>query len=147
MERKIRVLVAKAGLDGHQAGIRLVAQTMRDAGMEVIYLGHYNTIDQIVQAAVEEQVDVVGLSSLCGAHMTVVPKVATKLREAGLTDVVLIVGGLLPNKDVPGLIAAGVSRVFKGGTPLDHITTYIADEVGRRHAASLVTDSIERIEK
>lgn len=135
MERKIRVLVAKAGLDGHQAGIRLVAQTLRDAGMEVIYLGHYNSVDQIVQAAVEEQVDVVGLSSLCGAHKEVVPKVAEKLREAGLGDVSVIVGGVIPNKDIPMLTAAGVSAVFKGGTPLDDISAFIREAARKRHSA------------
>lgn len=137
MERKIRVLVAKAGLDGHQAGIRLVAQTLRDAGMEVIYLGHYNSIDQIVQAAVEEQVDVVGLSSLCGAHRELVPKIAAKLRDAGLTDVSLILGGVIPNKDIPLLMQAGVAAVFKGGTPLDEICTFIREAARKRHAASL----------
>ena len=136
MERKIRVLVAKAGLDGHQAGIRLVAQTFRDAGMEVIYLGHYNTVDQIVQAALEEQVDVVGLSSLCGAHMEVVPKVIAKLRAAGLTDVVVIVGGVIPNKDVPVLIAAGVAQVFKGGTRLEDITAFVTAAVRDKRSAS-----------
>lgn len=135
MERKARVLVAKAGLDGHQAGIRLVAQTLRDAGMEVIYLGHYNSVEQIVQAAVEEQVDVVGLSSLCGAHKEVVPKVAARLREAGLGDVALIVGGVIPNKDIPLLTEAGVARVFKGGTPLDEISAFVRDAAQRRHAA------------
>ena len=136
MERRIRVLVAKAGLDGHQAGIRLVAQTLRDAGMEVIYLGHYNTVEQIVQAALEEQVDVVGLSSLCGAHMDVVPKVTAKLREAGLGEVLVIVGGVIPNKDIPALTAAGVTRVFKGGTPLEQISTFVTAAVRQKHAAS-----------
>lgn len=136
MERKIRVLVAKAGLDGHQAGIRLVAQTFRDAGMEVIYLGHYNTVDQIVQAALEEQVDVVGLSSLCGAHLEVVPKVISKLRQVGLADVVVIVGGVIPNKDVPVLMTAGVAQVFKGGTPLDDITTFVTGAVRNKRSAS-----------
>lgn len=133
MERKARVLIAKAGLDGHQAGIRLIAQTLRDAGMEVIYLGHYNSVDQIVQAAVEEQVDVVGLSSLCGAHKEVVPKVATKLREAGLADVSVIVGGVIPNKDIPLLETAGVARVFKGGTPLEEISTFVREAARKRH--------------
>jgi len=136
MERKARVLVAKAGLDGHQAGIRLIAQTLRDAGMEVIYLGHYNSIDQIVQAAVEEQVDVVGLSSLCGAHKEVVPKVAAKLREAGLSDVSLIVGGVIPNKDIPMLTEAGVARVFKGGSSLEEISSFVREAARQRHISS-----------
>lgn len=139
MERKARVLVAKAGLDGHQAGIRLIAQTLRDAGMEVIYLGHYNSVDQIVLAAVEEQVDVVGLSSLCGAHKEVVPKVAAKLREAGLADVSVVVGGVIPNKDIPLLTEAGVARVFKGGTALDEISGFIREAARRRHEVTAQT--------
>ena len=137
VDRKIRVLVAKAGLDGHQAGIRLVAQALRDAWMEVVYLGLYNTVEQIVQTAVEEQVDVVGLSSLCGAHMEVIPKVAMQLREKGLGDVLLIVGGVIPNKDLPALTAAGVARVFKGGTRLDEISTYISNTIRERRVAAL----------
>ena len=136
VDRRIRVLVAKAGLDGHQAGIRLVAHAMRDAGMEVVYLGLYNSVDQIVQAAVEEAVDVVGLSSLCGAHLNVIPKVAAQLRENGMGDALLIAGGVIPNKDVPALAAAGVARVFKSGTPLEEMTAYIIETVHERWKAS-----------
>jgi methylmalonyl-CoA mutase, C-terminal domain len=132
----IRVLVAKAGLDGHQAGIRLVAHALRDAGMEVVYLGLYNSVEQIVHAAIQEQVDVVGLSSLCGAHLNVIPKVAAQLRENGLDDVLLIAGGVIPNRDVPALLAAGVARVFKSGTSLDEMTTFIADTVSARRTGS-----------
>jgi methylmalonyl-CoA mutase C-terminal domain/subunit len=132
----IRVLVAKAGLDGHQAGIRLVAHALRDAGMEVVYLGLYNSVDQIVQAAVQEQVDVVGLSSLCGAHLNVIPKVAAKLRENGMDDVLLIAGGVIPNKDVPALEAAGVARVFKSGSSLAEMTSYIEETIGARRMAA-----------
>jgi methylmalonyl-CoA mutase C-terminal domain/subunit len=132
----IRVLVAKAGLDGHQAGIRLVAHALRDAGMEVVYLGLYNSVEQIVHAAIQEQVDVVGLSSLCGAHLNVIPRVAAQLRENGLDDVLLIAGGVIPNKDVPALLTAGVARVFKSGTSLDEMTTFIADTVNARRTGS-----------
>ncbi|HCG02092.1 MAG TPA: methylmalonyl-CoA mutase [Chloroflexi bacterium] len=135
-DRRIRVLVAKAGLDGHQAGIRLVAHAMRDAGMEVVYLGLYNSVEQIVQAAVEEAVDVVGLSSLCGAHLNVIPKVAAQLRDSGMGDAVLIAGGVIPNKDIPALTAAGVARVFKSGTPLEEMTAYIVETVRERWKAS-----------
>lgn len=130
------MLVAKAGLDGHQAGIRLVAHAMRDAGMEVVYLGLYNSVEQIVQAAVEEAVDVVGLSSLCGAHLNVIPKVAAQLRDSGMGDAVLIAGGVIPNKDIPALTAAGVARVFKSGTPLEEMTAYIVETVRERWKAS-----------
>jgi len=133
--RPIRVLVAKAGLAGHQAGIRLVAHAMRDAGMEVVYLGLYNTVEQIVQAAVQEQVDVVGLSSLCGAHLNVIPRVAAQLRENGMEDVLLIAGGVIPNKDVPVLEAAGVARVFKSGSSLAEMTAYIRDAITARDPA------------
>lgn len=135
MERKIRVLVAKAGLDGHQAGIRVVAQALRDAGMEVVYLGLYNTVEQIVQAAIEEQVDVVGLSSLCGAHMEVIPKVTAQLREKGM-DAVIIAGGVIPDKDIAPLKAAGVTQVFKGGTPLSEITSFISAAAREKYAAA-----------
>lgn len=136
MDRRIRVLVAKAGLDGHQAGIRIVAQAMRDAGMEVVYLGHYNTVEQIVQTAVQEQVDVVGLSSLCGAHMEVIPKVAVQLREQGLGGVLLVAGGVIPNKDIPALTEAGVARVFKGGVSLADICAYIKSAVRERRGVA-----------
>lgn len=137
MSRRIRMLIAKAGLDGHQTGIRLVAQAMRDAGMEVVYLGLYNTVEQIVQAAVEEQVDVVGLSSLCGAHMEVMPRVAKQLREKGMGEALLIVGGVIPNKDIPALTACGVARVFKGGTPLAEISDYIVEKMEQKRAVEL----------
>lgn len=132
MNSKIRVLLAKAGLDGHQAGIRLVAQALRDAGVEVVYLGLYSSVEQIVRAAVEEQVDVVGLSSLSGAHMETVPQIATALRNAGLEDTLIIVGGVIPKRDVPALLKAGVARVFQSGAPLDEITTYVKETA---HAA------------
>jgi len=137
MDRKIRVLIAKVGLDGHQAGIRLVAQAIRDAGMEVVYLGLYNTVEQIVQAALQEQVDVVGLSSLCGAHMDVIPNVAQQLRDKGMGDALLIAGGVLPDRDLPALYECGVAAVFKGGSPLADITSYITKTIREKRAAEL----------
>jgi methylmalonyl-CoA mutase C-terminal domain/subunit len=119
--RKIRVLVAKPGLDGHDRGAKVVARALRDAGMEVIYTGLHQTPEQIVEAAVQEDVDVVALSILSGAHMTLVPKVTRQMRHAGLGDVAVLVGGIIPDDDVPGLLAAGVSQVFGPGSSLESI--------------------------
>lgn len=131
MSRKIRCLVAKAGLDGHQAGIRLIAKTLQDAGMEVVYLGLYNTVEQIVAVAEQEAVDVVGISSLSGAHRTVLPRLVSMLREKGLDGVLVIAGGVIPANDVPFLEEAGVARVFKSGSSLDEIVEYVRGAVGQ----------------
>lgn len=139
MERHVRVLMVKAGLDGHQAGIRLVAQALRDAGVEVVYLGLYNSVEQIVQTAIEEQVDVVGVSSLSGAHMEAVPRIVLALRDMGLAHVAVIVGGVIPNRDVPALLDAGVARVFQSGSKLSDIASYVKQlmpDVGKRESIS-----------
>lgn len=129
MEGKIRVLVAKPGLDGHDRGAKIVARAYRDAGFEVIYTGLFQRPDQIVQAAVQEDVDVVALSILSGAHNTLVPDVAKGLKEEGLNDVLLLVGGIIPEDDVPGLKEAGVVEVFGPGADLDDIIDYTRSHV------------------
>ena len=134
MERAgtIRVLIGKAGLDGHDRGAVVVALGLRDAGMEVIYTGRHQRPEQIVQAAIEEDVDVLGLSTLCDAHRTVCPKIVRLLREHGAGDMLFIVGGFVPDEDVESLKAAGVDDVFGPGTPLQQIITYIRAHVPRR---------------
>ena len=129
MKKKIRVLMAKTGLDGHQAGIRIVTQTLRDAGMEVVYLGLYTTVEEIVNTAIQEDVDVIGLSSLSGAHNTVIPRVAGLMKEKGIGDKLLVVGGVIPDKDIPALLESGVDKVFKSGSPLDDIVSFIKERL------------------
>jgi len=128
--RKIRVLVAKPGLDGHDRGAKVVARALRDAGMEVIYTGLRQTPEMIVEAALQEDVDVIGLSVLSGAHLTLVPKVTALLRERGADDIVVLVGGIIPDQDVPTLQAAGVAAVFGPGTPTADIAEFIREQVG-----------------
>jgi methylmalonyl-CoA mutase C-terminal domain/subunit len=125
LPRPIRVLVAKPGLDGHDRGAKVVAAALRDAGMEVIYTGLHQTPEMITAAAVQEDVDVVGLSILSGAHMTLFPRVLTLLREAGRTDVLLTGGGILPREDIDTLQAAGVGRLFGPGTSTGELIGYI----------------------
>jgi len=131
MPKKIRVLIAKPGLDGHDRGAKIVARALRDAGMEVIYTGLHQTADQIVSSAIQEDVDVIGLSLLSGAHMTLFIDVATLMKTQGLTDVLLIGGGIIPQEDIPRLKQAGVHEVFGPGTPVDTIVTYITTNVKR----------------
>ncbi len=132
MGRRIRVLVAKPGLDGHDRGAKVVAAGLRDAGFEVIYTGLHRTPEEIVKAAVQEDVDVVGLSILSGAHMTLVPKVADLLRERGLNDVLLLAGGIIPPDDVETLKKAGhVGEVFPPGTNISEIVEFITKNVKR----------------
>jgi methylmalonyl-CoA mutase C-terminal domain/subunit len=128
--RRIRVLVAKPGLDGHDRGAKVVARGLRDAGMEVIYTGLHRTPEQIVRTAVDEDVQVVGLSILSGAHNRLVPEVCRALREAGLEDVLVLVGGIIPDGDVPGLLSSGASVVFQPGTPIDEIVSFIQSKIG-----------------
>lgn len=123
--RPIRVLVAKPGLDGHDRGAKVVAAALRDAGMEVIYTGLHQTPDMIATAAVQEDVDVVGLSILSGAHMTLFPRVRTLLTEAGRPDILLTGGGIIPEEDAAALEQVGVGRLFGPGTPTGDLISYI----------------------
>jgi methylmalonyl-CoA mutase C-terminal domain/subunit len=131
MIKKIRVLIAKPGLDGHDRGAKIVARALRDAGMEVIYTGLHQTADQIIASAIQEDVDVIGLSLLSGAHMTLFLDVAKLMNTNDLTDVLLIGGGIIPQEDVPALKKAGVDEIFGPGTPVDDIVTYIKKNVKR----------------
>lgn len=131
MERKIRVLVAKPGLDGHDRGAKIVARALRDAGMEVIYTGLHQTADMIVEAAIQEDVDVVGLSLLSGAHMTLFVDVARLMKEKGLGDVLIMGGGIVPEGDVPKLKKEGISGVFGPGTHCNVIVDFIKKNVKR----------------
>jgi methylmalonyl-CoA mutase C-terminal domain/subunit len=127
MARPVRVLVAKAGLDGHDRGAKVVARILRDAGMEVVYTGLHRTPDQIVSAAVQEDVDVVGISLLSGAHMSLVPRIVEKLRSNGASDVAVVVGGVIPDEDVDTLKGEGVADVFPQDTPPDVIVKRIRE--------------------
>ena len=124
-QKRIRVLVAKPGLDGHDRGVKVISQGLRDAGMEVIYLGLRLTPEQIAQAAIDEDVSAVGLSCLSGAHMVLFPKIAELLRAKGREDILVIGGGIIPQKDTPRLKEAGVARVFGPGTPIAEIADFI----------------------
>jgi len=124
-EKTHRVLIAKPGLDGHDRGAKVVARALRDAGMEVIYLGLHQTPDQIVRAAIDEDVDVVGLSVLSGAHMTVFPRVVEMLKEKGADDIAVVGGGIIPEEDIARLLEKGVSMLFTPGTPTSDIVDYI----------------------
>jgi methylmalonyl-CoA mutase C-terminal domain/subunit len=125
MERRIRVLIAKPGLDGHDRGAKVVARALRDAGMEVIYTGLRQTPEQIVKAAIQEDVDVIGLSILSGAHMVLVPEVLKKLKEMEGEDINLVVGGIIPEKDEKELLKMGVKAIFKPGTSTQEIIEVI----------------------
>lgn len=127
MDRKIRVLVAKAGLDGHDRGAKVIAAALRDAGMEVIYTGLRQTPETIVEAALQEDVDVIGISILSGAHMTIIPRVFNLMKEKGIGDVLLTGGGILPEGDVNELRKMGVGELFTPGTPTYEIVNYIKD--------------------
>ncbi|MEW6308659.1 MAG: cobalamin B12-binding domain-containing protein [Bacillota bacterium] len=130
--RVIRVLIAKPGLDGHDRGAKVVSRALRDAGMEVVYTGLRQTPAQIAEAALEEDVDVVGLSLLSGAHGTLFPQVVTELRDRGLQDVLVVGGGVIPEDDVPALTVAGVHAVFGPGTPMSRIVEFITANVRAR---------------
>ncbi|MDA8262819.1 MAG: cobalamin B12-binding domain-containing protein [Actinomycetota bacterium] len=132
VERPYRVVVAKPGLDGHDRGAKVIARALRDAGFEVIYTGLHQTPEQIAAAAVQEDADAVGLSLLSGAHMTLVPKVIEELRAAGLDDVVVIVGGIIPEADIEPLKRLGVAEVFTPGAPLPRIAAWLEEVLDRR---------------
>ena len=131
MDQKIRVLVAKPGLDGHDRGAKIVARALRDAGMEVVYTGLHQTAEMIVETAIQEDVNVIGLSLLSGAHMTLFKDVTTLLKEKGLDDVIVIGGGIIPEEDVSKLKKVGVSGVFGPGTHCEDIVKFIRKNVKR----------------
>lgn len=135
-ERKIRVLVAKPGLDGHDRGAKVIARALRDAGMEVIYTGLRQTPDQVANAAIQEDVDVVALSLLSGAHMTLMPRIVQLLREKGGEDIVVLGGGVIPPDDAAELRKQGVREVFGPGTSTEHIVAFVRDVAAARAAAS-----------
>jgi methylmalonyl-CoA mutase, C-terminal domain len=137
MKRPYRVVVAKPGLDGHDRGAKVIARAFRDAGFEVIYTGLHQTPEQVVQAVVQEDADAVGLSLLSGAHLTLVPRVIDGLREQGLDDVLVIVGGIIPEGDIAALKDLGVAAVFTPGASLDTMVHWLADALdGREEAAA-----------
>ncbi len=132
MKRPYRVVVAKPGLDGHDRGAKVIARALRDSGFEVVYTGLHQTPEQVVQAVVQEDADAVGLSLLSGAHLTLVPKVVKLLADAGREDVLVIVGGIIPEADIPVLKDEGVAAVFTPGAPLDSIGNWLADTLDAR---------------
>ena len=131
MERKIRVLVAKPGLDGHDRGAKIVSRALRDAGMEVIYTGMHQTSEMIVETAIQEDVDVIALSLLSGAHMTLFVDVTKLLKDRNMRDVLVLGGGVIPEEDIPALKKAGIAGVFGPGTPTDDIADFIKKNVKR----------------
>ena len=133
-ERPLRIIVAKAGLDGHDRGAKVIARALRDAGMEVIYTGLFQTPEQIVQTAIQEDVDGIGLSILSGAHMTLFPAVIEQLKAQGAADIVFFGGGTIPADDARELKEAGVREIFTPGAPLSQIIEFVERECGRRRA-------------
>ncbi len=133
--RKIRVVVAKPGLDGHDRGAKIIARALRDAGMEVVYTGLHQTPEQIVETALQEDADAIGLSILSGAHMTLVPRILDLLKEQEATEISVILGGTIPNQDIPELKELGVAEIFTPGAPTQAIVDFIRDNVGERGAA------------
>ena len=132
MSKKIRVLIAKPGLDGHDRGAKVVARALRDAGMEVIYTGLHQSPEQIVETAIQEDVDHIGLSMLSGAHMTLIPRVMDLLKDNKITDVTISAGGIIPDEDVEQLKALGVDAVFGPGTSTEDIVKFVQESVKRK---------------
>ncbi len=143
-ERKIRVLVAKPGLDGHDRGAKIVAAVLRDQGMEVIYTGLHQTPEMIAEAAMQEDVDVVGLSILSGAHMALFPRVRAELVKRGLSNVLLTGGGIIPAEDQRALEAQGYAKLFGPGTPTEAIATWIRAEMAKRRGAQVAPEPAKR---
>ena len=131
-KRRLRVLVAKPGLDGHDRGARIIARAYRDAGFEVVYTGLHQTPEEIVQAAIQEDVDMIGLSSLAGAHMYLFPRVVELLKDRGADDIVVCGGGIFPEEDIPKLKKAGIKEIFTPGTPLSEVVTWVEENVEAR---------------
>jgi methylmalonyl-CoA mutase C-terminal domain/subunit len=131
-EKKIRVLVAKPGLDGHDRGAKVIARALRDAGFEVIYTGLHQTPEMVVNAAIEEDVQVVGLSILSGAHNALVPEIIEGIKKEGLTDTLFVVGGIIPEEDIPNLKKIGVNMVFTPGASLQEVVDYIRSNAPQR---------------
>jgi methylmalonyl-CoA mutase C-terminal domain/subunit len=136
MKRTYRVVVAKPGLDGHDRGAKVIARTLRDAGFEVVYTGLHQTPEQIVQAVIQEDADALGLSLLSGAHLVLVPRIVDLLKREGREDVLLIVGGIIPDDDVPELERGGVARVFTPGASLDEIGSWLETTLDERETIS-----------
>jgi len=134
-EQKIRVLVAKPGLDSHDRGAKIVARALRDAGMEVIYTGLRQTPEQIVETALQEDVDVIGLSILSGAHTTLFPRIMKLIKEKNLNDVVVFAGGIIPEEDVPEMKKLGIKEIFGPGTPTETLVKYVKETVRKRTLA------------
>jgi methylmalonyl-CoA mutase C-terminal domain/subunit len=132
VQKKIRILVAKPGLDGHDRGAKVVAQALRDAGMEVIYTGLHQTIDQIVYTAIQEDVDVIGLSIMSGAHLPICEKLVRKMKEEKIEDIMLVVGGVIPKRDISPLQKMGIEGIFPGGTPFEESIRWIKEHVKPR---------------
>jgi methylmalonyl-CoA mutase C-terminal domain/subunit len=128
-ERKIKILVGKPGLDGHDRGAKIVALALRDAGMEVVYSGLHQSVEQIVNVAIQEAVDVIGLSVMSGAHVPISKRLLALMKTEGIEDVPVVVGGVIPKQDIPKLTALGIKGVFPGGTPFDEIVTGIQGAV------------------
>jgi methylmalonyl-CoA mutase C-terminal domain/subunit len=130
-ERKPRILIGKPGLDGHDRGAKVIARALRDAGMEVIYTGLRQTPQMIVEAALQEDVDAIGLSILSGAHMSLMPRIMELLQAEGITDVPVFLGGIVPDQDVPALMEMGVAGIFGPGASIEEITTFIWEKIRR----------------
>jgi methylmalonyl-CoA mutase C-terminal domain/subunit len=135
VEKRIRVLVAKPGLDGHDRGAKVVAQALRDAGMEVIYTGLHQTVDQIIHTAIQEDVDVIGLSIMSGAHLPICEKLMKKLEEKNIEDIMVVVGGVIPKRDIPLLQKMGIQGIFPGGTPFSESSRWIKEHVKPRSSS------------